>query len=286
MAASVNIQTKTSAASPTVVSPTPGGAFAVAWRDLIDGLRLAPVWLHSGWIDVVWRFRRTRLGAFWHTLGLAAFVIVMGVLWSTILRQDPFVYFRFVTVSLIVWSLIASLVTDGTGIIIAGQATALSMRFPYTAFAFAHVWRGVLMFAHHFVLYLVVMVGTWHGPGWVVLLAVPGLALVVANGLWMSLLVGMISLRRRDAMPAVASMMQILMFVTPVFWPKEMLGPQLAYAADYNPFYHLVRVMRDPLLGLAPPAESWAWVAGTLAVGTTFTLWVYGRWRDRMPFWY
>jgi ABC-type polysaccharide/polyol phosphate export permease len=160
------------------------------------------------------------------------------------------------------------------------------MRFPYIAFAFSHVWRCVLLFAHHFVLYLLVTLGTWHGPGWAVLLALPGLALVLANGLWMSLLVGMLALRRRDAMPAVAAAMQIMMFVTPVFWPKDLLGPNLAFAADFNPFYHLVRVMRDPLLGVVPPVESWAWVGGTLAVGTTLTLWVYGRWRDRMPFWY
>jgi ABC-2 type transport system permease protein len=282
----MNDLTQAGTAAPAIISPTPGGPFAIAWRDLVDGLKLAPVWLHSGWIDVVWRFRRTKLGPFWHTLGLAAFVIVMGVLWSTILRQNPFDYFRYVTASLIVWTLLALLVTDGTGIIIAGQATALSMRFPYIAFAFSHVWRCVLLFAHHFVLYLLVTLGTWHGPGWAVLLALPGLALVLANGLWMSLLVGMLALRRRDAMPAVAAAMQIMMFVTPVFWPKDLLGPNLAFAADFNPFYHLVRVMRDPLLGVVPPVESWAWVGGTLAVGTTLTLWVYGRWRDRMPFWY
>jgi len=268
------------------VSPAPGGPFEVAWADVTAALRIAPVWLHSGWIDVVWRFRRTRLGPFWHTFGLAAFVIVMGVVWSTILRQDPTQYFRYVTVSLIVWTLIASFVTDATGIVIAGQATALSMRFPYPAFAFAHVWRGLLIFALHFVLYLVVMLGTLHWPGWAVLLALPGLLLVIANGVWMSLLAGMLSLNRRDLMPAIASAMQIMMFVTPVFWPRDMLGAHLAFAADFNPFYHLVRVVRDPLLGTIPPLDAWAWVVGTLVLGATATLWLYGRWRDRLAYWY
>ena len=228
-----------------VISPTPGNPFAVAFRDIADALRLWPVWLHAGWIDVVWRFRRTRLGAFWHTLGLAAFVLVMGVVWSAILRQNPVDYFRYITVSLIVWTLIASLITDGTNIIIAGQSTALSMRFPYAAFAFAHVWRALLLFGHHFVLYVVVMVGTLHSPGWAVVLAVPALVLLTANGVWMSLLVGIMCLRRRDLIPAISSAMQILMFVTPVFWPRDLLGPHLAFASDFNPFYHLVRVVRD-----------------------------------------
>lgn len=269
-----------------IVSPTPGGPFAIALHDFVHALRLAPVWLHAGWIDVVWRFRRTRLGAFWHTLGLAAFVLTMGTIWSVILRQDPTNYFRYVTVSLVVWTLIASLVNEGTGSLIAGKTTALAMRFPYPAFSLAQVWRAALLFAHHFVLYVAVMAGTLHPPGWAALLAIPGLALILVNGVWVSLLVGMLCLRRRDFIPAIGSLMQIMMFVTPVFWPKDLLGPDFAFAAELNPFYHAVRIVRDPLLGSVPPAGSWLWVIGSLVVGAALTAWVYGRCRDRLPYWY
>jgi ABC-2 type transport system permease protein len=266
--------------------PSPGGPFAVALLDLNEALRLAPVWLHSGWIDVVWKFRRTRIGPFWYTLGLAAFVLTMGTIWGFILRQDPAEYFRYVTTSLIVWTLIASLITEGAGVLVAGQATALSMRFPFVAFACAHVWRAVLLFAHHFVLYVAVMVFTFHSPGWPVLLAPIGLVLIVANGVWISLLIGMICLRWRDLGPATSTAMQIMLFVTPVFWSPQMLGPELALAAELNPLFHLIRVVRDPLLGNVPPVESWIWVLGTLVVGMVVTLWAYGRFRDRMPYWY
>src|SRR4029077_10943046 len=125
----MGIKISDQAGARVVILPSPGTPFIIAARDVAEAIRLAPVWLHAGWIDVVWRFRRTRLGPFWHTLGLAAFVLVMGVVWSTVLKQNPFQYFRYVTVSLIVWSLIVSFITDATGILVAGQATALSMRF-------------------------------------------------------------------------------------------------------------------------------------------------------------
>lgn len=282
----MSAETPAKAETRTVILPAPGGAFAIAFRDLDEAIRRAPVWLHAGWIDVVWRFRRTRLGPFWHTLGLAAFVLVMGVIWSTILNQDPFQYFRYVTVSLIVWGLIASFVTEGTGILVAGQATALSMRFPYVAFACAQVWRSLLLFAHYFVFYVIVMVITLHSPGWPVLLAIPALLLLTLNGVWMSLLVGMMCLRWRDLVPATQTAMQIAIFATPVFWPKEMLGPRLAIAADVNPLFHLVQILRDPLLGNMPPLTSWIWALTTFVIGSALTLWVYGRNRDRLPYWY
>ena len=125
-----------------------------------------------------------------------------------------------------------------------------------------------------------------HSPGWQVLLALPALLLLLANGVWMSLLAGIICLRWRDLIPATFSAMQIAIFVTPVFWPKELLGPNLAFAAELNPLYHLVQIMRDPLLGNVPPVESWLWVLTTLVVGSVLTTWVYGRNRDRMAYWY
>ena len=289
LAATSPIMTKdmnTTASTKEVVLPSPGGPFAVALNELGEAIHMAPVWLHAGWIDVIWRFRRTRIGAFWHTLSLAAFVVVMGVIWGSILHQDPYRYFRYVTASMIVWGLIASFITDGAGIMVAGQSTALSMRFPFVAFAFAHVWRSLLMFCHQFVFYIVVMVGTLYSPGWAVFYAIPALILITMNGVWMSLFIGMMCLRVRDLIPATASAMQIAIFVTPVFWPKDMLGPELAFAADFNPLYHLVRIMRDPLLGIVPPLVSWLWVLATLVVGSTITLWVYGKQRDRMPYWY
>jgi ABC-2 type transport system permease protein len=276
----------TKASTKVVVLPSPGGPLSIALADLGEAMHLAPVWLHAGWIDVVWRFRRTRLGPFWHTLGLAAFVLVMGVLWSTILHQDPFQYFRYVTASMIVWGLIASFITDATSILVAGQSTALSMRFPFVAFACAHVWRSLILFAHHFVFYIAVMVFTLYSPGWTALYAIPALLLITANGVWMSLLSGIICLRWRDFIPATASAMQIAMFVTPVLWPKDLLGSNLAFAADLNPLYHLTRIMRDPLLGVAVPLESWLWALATLVLGSIVTFWVYGKQRDRMPYWY
>ncbi len=61
----------TKASTKEVVLPSPGGlASVVSLSELGEAIHMAPVWLHAGWIDVIWRFRRTRIGAFWHTLSL------------------------------------------------------------------------------------------------------------------------------------------------------------------------------------------------------------------------
>ena len=66
----------------------------------------------------------------------------------------------------------------------------------------------------------------------------------------------------------------------------EMLGQKLAFVAEFNPLYHLVVILRDPLVGRIPDAGDWLWAAGSAAVGWLVAFWIYGRYRDRFAYWY
>src|ERR1700722_17341318 len=122
--------------SAEVINPSAGGPFAIALSDLKDALGRYPLWLHQGWVDVVQKYRRTRIGPLWHTISLGIFIGSMGSIYAVILRIDPVTYFRNVTVNLIIWTLISNAIVEGTSHFVAGQATALSMRFSYFAFTF------------------------------------------------------------------------------------------------------------------------------------------------------
>jgi ABC-type polysaccharide/polyol phosphate export permease len=131
-----------------------------------------------------------------------------------------------------------------------------------------------------------VAIGTGLAPTGAIVLAVPAVALILLNCAWISLLIGIACLRYRDLTPAVASGMQVLMFVTPVFWPPTLLGEKLALVSQLNPLFHLVLILRDPLLGSVPPLASWLWSIGFALAGWLVTLWIYGRYRDRFAYWY
>jgi len=55
------------------------------------------------------------------------------------------------------------------------------------------------------------------------LLALPGIALILLNGLWVSLLLGLISARFRDLLMIVGSIVQVMFFMAPIFWQMDML---------------------------------------------------------------
>ena len=59
--------------------------------------------------------------------------------------------------------------------------------------------------------------------------------------------------RFRDVGPFVASVLQMMMFFTPVFWRVDEISEgSRAVLVRWNPFAYLLALFREPLLGDAP----------------------------------
>ena len=116
------------------------------------------------------------------------------------------------------------------------------------------------------------------------LLTVPAVFVLLLNGFWMALLLGMLSARFRDIPLVLANAVQVLFFVTPVIWTPNML-PGRALILDLNPFYHLIEILRAPLLGSAPTAENWVAVIVITITGWAAALWFFSAYRWRLAYW-
>jgi ABC-2 type transport system permease protein/lipopolysaccharide transport system permease protein len=120
--------------------------------------------------------------------------------------------------------------------------------------------------------------------GWNVLIIVPALAILTINGVWVSILLGMISARYRDVPPIVTNFVQVLFFVTPVFWPPEALGIWMQ-ALPLNPLFAAVDVVRAPLLGSTPLAYSWTVLLIITVIGCIGTFLLFVKFRPRIAYW-
>jgi ABC-type polysaccharide/polyol phosphate export permease len=95
----------------------------------------------------------------------------------------------------------------------------------------------------------------------------------------------MVSARYRDIPPLIANVLQVLLFVTPIFWSPSQLGEQGRLFVIFNYVYHLVDVLRSPLLGRVPLGLSYLVVLAGGILGWAFTFAVYARFRRRIAFW-
>jgi lipopolysaccharide transport system permease protein len=102
--------------------------------------------------------------------------------------------------------------------------------------------------------------------------------------MWIGMLLGILSARFRDVPPIVANLMQIAFFITPIIFRPEVLGNR-AWIAEWNPLYHLIEVVRAPIVAAAVPLASWAYLAAFTLGGSLVTLLLFARTRARVPYW-
>jgi ABC-type polysaccharide/polyol phosphate export permease len=240
-----------------------------------------------GWLDVKRRYRRTVLGPLWGVVNLGLFIAALGSIGVGLWKQDAEIYLPFLTSGLVLWVLFSAMITEGCTVFIHGQNFVRQMRFDYSILVYALVWRNLITFLHNLIIYfIVVLLFAPHILRPSTLLAVPGVAFVLANGAWISLLLGICCMRFRDIQQLVTTLIQISIFITPIFWPPSLLeGTYRAIFVAYNPIYHLIEIARAPLINELPTASSYFAVLLMTIVGWTCAYAVFGLYRRRLSYW-
>jgi ABC-2 type transport system permease protein/lipopolysaccharide transport system permease protein len=256
----------------------------LAWQDVKDSIRLWRVWATLGWSDILQRYQRSIIGPFWLTASMAVMVIALGVLYSELLRIDIADLMPFVCVGILVWGFVSSVLNEAGSLFTTQALYIKQIRLPYTVYVWRFVWSKAIIFAHNFVIYLLVMLNFRVWPGGSVLLAVPAMALVFFNALLVALYVGMISTRFRDIPQIINSITQVVFFVTPVFWKPELLG-RSRFVVDWNPFYHVIEIVRAPLLGRWPSTVTIEVVLGITVFNLVMVFLFFPRFRARIAYW-
>lgn len=257
----------------------------LASLDVKEGIRRADIWLMLGWQDIRQRYRRSALGPFWLTLSTGITTVALGFVFSLLFKSPHERYFPYLAVGLVAWSLISTIMIDGCMCFIHAEATIKQIRLPFTMYACRLVWRNVAIFLHNLVIVIGVML--WFGiagSAWAVPLVLPGLFIVLLNGLWMALTLGLICARFRDVPQIVTSGVQLVFFVTPIIWEPSLM-PGRNRIIHFNPFHHLVELVRAPLLGYVPATESWLLGIGTAVVGWLFAFALLVGYRRRIAYW-
>lgn len=234
--------------------------------------------------DVRQRYRRSVIGPFWITLSTAFFIAVLGVIYSKLFGIPIAEHLPYVAMGLITWGFISSTTTEAGNAFFEGAGIIRQIRLPLSVYPLRLAARGFITFLHTIVLYVPIALIFGLYPGWPILLAIPGIGLLMLNQFWVSILIGVVSTRYRDVVPLVATAMQAAMLATPVMWSADALGSS-SWIAEYNPFYHMVQIVRAPLLGHAPGWHSYVVLLLMILIGSVVAAYVLGRARNRIVYW-
>ncbi|QDR77232.1 ABC transporter permease [Corynebacterium sanguinis] len=264
---------------------------SMAFRDLVSGWRQNELWLQLGWQDIKQRYRRSTLGPLWITVATGVMALALGLLYSMLFQISVREFLPHVTVGFIIWGFIAGCIKDGSDIFIENEGLIKQLPSALSVHVYRLVWRQVLFLAHNMVIWVLLVIVFRIPLSLNTLLAIPALALLVINGVWVTMLFGIIATRFRDVAPLLESLVQLLFYVTPIVWTTQTLRDQggevaqRARIAELNPLYHYLEIVRAPLVGREVALYHWGIVGACTVVGLLLALLVMRQWRFRVPYW-
>jgi ABC-2 type transport system permease protein len=275
----------------TVPPPSQSQTFGAAWQDLKRGFAQRQLWLALGWQDIKQRYRRSMLGPLWITIATGVMATALGLLYSLLFDIDIKTFLPHVAVGLILWGFIAGCINEGSQVFIANEGLIKQLPSALSVHVYRLVWKQFLFLLHNLAIWVILLIIFQIPVGWEVILAVPGLALLVANGVWVTMFFGIIATRFRDVAPLLESLVQLLFYMTPIVWMDSTLKDRVgdlgnkAYLAELNPLYHYMAIVRGPMINEPAAMRSWIIVVVLTVLGTLFAMVFMRQWRSRVSYW-
>lgn len=257
-----------------------------ATSDVFLALKKYDVALVFGIQDISQRYRRSRIGVFWLTINMGVMILALGMIFGTILRAEMKVFLPFMCISLIFWELIASSISEGCTGFVDSSGLILQTRIPFFTHIARLIIRNTIILMHNILIFPIVIAVYGVAPSWTWFLVLPGFFLLIVNLAWLALLLATLCARFRDMTQVVKNIIMIFFYVTPIVWmPTSLPSGSSHRILTYNPFYHLMETVREPLLGQMPTALNWQVSIGVAVFGWLITLLLFGRFKTRIAYW-
>jgi lipopolysaccharide transport system permease protein len=257
---------------------------STALEDWFAGTRRPDVWATLAWYDVLLRYRRSILGPLWLTLSMGALILGMGPLYSSLFNTPLTSFFPYLTLGIIFWNFLAGAITESCYSYTSSATYLKHAPYSLSIFPWRIICRHIIYLLHHLVLFLPVAAWAAISTTQRSLLLIPALLVVTLNLHALAITLGFLSARYRDIPQIVASVLQLLMFLTPVFWLPTSLTGRATWIL-INPMAAMLEILRAPLLNEPFNRSHWLLTLTFTCLNIAVAALTYARCRKRVVYW-
>lgn len=244
-------------------------------------------WWHLSMSDLRARWRRSYFGAFWSILQPLGMTLLLALVFSKIFGTPLGEYAPYIMSGIIVWEYIATTVVNGAVAFVSAEPYIKQTPHPLAIYTLRTALTGQIILAFAsvaLVLWVLLVFPENLSWSWFAALLVLPLTLAIA---WpAATIVAYFATRFRDIPHALGLVLQAMWLVSPIFFQESTFRQgDLHILLDYNPIYHLLEVIRAPLLrGEWPTLANIVWCIGTATVLAALAVAVGRRAEQRVIF--
>jgi lipopolysaccharide transport system permease protein len=241
--------------------------FSASPREMV-----ASLWRNKGLIrnlvhrEVVGRYKGSMLGIFWSLVTpvfmLAVYTFVFSVVfkarWGSGGEGGKTEFALVLFAGLLVFNLFAECINRAPNLVLANVNYVKKVVFPLEVLPWVAMGSALFHFCVSFGVWLgayVLLVGV---PHWTILLSPLIMAPFVLFVMGLSWALASLGVFLRDVGQLIGIVVQILMFMTPIFYPLSALPEKLQSVLLLNPISAPIEMMRDAMYwGLVPSLNLW-----------------------------
>jgi len=267
------------------MQPTQKNRFLV--KDLTASFQFPEYWLYSTWMKFGLQYRKTTLGPLWLMISPAVFVIMLGFLFSSVNARPLDVFMPYMSVGYITWTLMVGIISNSTPLFHQRRSELLQGDMRLTDIVLSNLFTTFLQFLHQTPILIAVFIffKITIAP-LALLISLLGIILILLNGVWLSIVCGIIGTQFRDLAEVISAVMRLAFFITPIIWMHQNgAGGILGVYLVLNPFFHFLEVVRAPLLGNTIPQLTWIIVLSVTCLGYILAISLYRIQARRIPLW-
>lgn len=220
-------------------------------------LDLMELWTHRELLyfltlrDVKIRYKQTAIGVLWVILQPVLTTAIFTALFSSFERFNTgeIPYPLFALSGLLIWFFVNTSITNASNSLISNKNLVTKIYFPRLIMPFSAALAGLIDFALSFLILIVLMVYYAVLPTRQILLTPVFILLAVLITLSLGTLFSALNVRFRDVKFALPFVLQIWLFISPIFYPSDILSDKRQILLALNPLTGVLEGFRSAIFG-------------------------------------
>ncbi len=221
------------------------------------------------WRDVKIRYKQTAIGVFWAVLQPVLTTAIFTIIFSSFARFDSIniPYPLFALSGILLWLYVNTSITMASNSLIGNTNLVTKIYFPRLIVPIAATFSGLIDLL--FGIFLLVLLMIYYGVNltWQIIFAPVFVLLAILLTLAFGTLFSAVNVKFRDVKFALPFALQIWMFLSPVFYPLEILSEKWQKVFAFNPLTGILQGFRASLFG-----TEFDWFSIGISVVLTFFL--------------
>lgn len=235
------------------------------------------LWAYRGFIrgsvkrEFQSKYRNSLLGAAWNVINPLAMIVVYTVIFAQVMRaklpgvDTTFAYSIYLCAGVLTWGLFTEMVGRSQTMFLDNANLIKKISFPRITLPIIVVMNAGLNFSIVMALFLAFLLVSGNFPGWVLLAAMPVLALQVAFAMGLGMVLGVLNVFFRDVGQFFGIFLTFWFWLTPIVYPANILPERIKPFMALNPMAPVIGAYQSILVHQRWPHWTTLWPTAVLA---------------------